>query len=66
MSEQPRILVVDDDSDVRWMLQRYLGKHGFAVEVSEDGAAMRAIPDLGVFDLVICEGRLSATLQNPR
>lgn len=55
MSEQPRILVVDDDSDVRWMLQRYLGKHGFAVEVNADGTEMRAMPDLGAFDLIILD-----------
>lgn len=55
MSQQLRILVVDDDPDVRWMLQRYLGKHGFAVEVNEDGRAMRAMPDLNVFDLVILD-----------
>jgi DNA-binding response OmpR family regulator len=51
----PRILVVDDDSDVRFMLHRYLGRHGFDVEVAEDGAKLRALIDGQDFDLVVLD-----------
>ncbi len=54
-SDNPRILVVDDDSDVRFMLHRYLGRHGFDVEVAEDGAKLRALIDEQLFDLVVLD-----------
>ena len=41
MSAQNAILVVDDDNDVRWLLTRYLFKHGFEIDTAVDGAAMR-------------------------
>ena len=53
--DKPRILVVDDDSDVRFMLRRYLGRHGFDVEVAEDGARLRALIADGDFDLVVLD-----------
>jgi two-component system OmpR family response regulator len=38
----PHILVVDDDPEIGALLVRYLGGHGFAVDVAADGARMRA------------------------
>jgi two-component system phosphate regulon response regulator OmpR len=51
-----KILVVDDDADVRRMLAEYLGTHGYDVETVGDGAAMqasidRARPHLVLLDL---------------
>jgi two-component system phosphate regulon response regulator OmpR len=37
-----RILVVDDDPDIRAVLVEYLGSHGYAVTAVEDGERMRA------------------------
>jgi two-component system phosphate regulon response regulator OmpR len=54
-SDNPRILVVDDDSDVRFMLKRYLGRHGFDVEVAEDGAQLRELVGEQEFDLVVLD-----------
>jgi two-component system phosphate regulon response regulator OmpR len=53
---QPKILIVDDDADVRRMLTEYLGGHGYTVQVVGDGAAMNAqllrqLPDLVLLDL---------------
>ena len=53
-----RILVVDDDPELRELLRSYLGGNGFAVDVAEDGAAMRrrmaaAAPDLVILDLML-------------
>jgi len=51
-----RILVVDDDADVRNVLARSLGADGYVVDVVPDGAAARQAlsstpPDLVVLDL---------------
>lgn len=53
-----RILVVDDDPELRELLRGYLGGNGYAVDVAEDGAAMRskmaaAAPDLVILDLML-------------
>ncbi|MBS1133521.1 MAG: Response regulator receiver domain, partial [Burkholderiaceae bacterium] len=37
-----RILVVDDDADVRQMLVDYLGTHGYDVVAAANGTQMRA------------------------
>jgi two-component system phosphate regulon response regulator OmpR len=36
------VLVVDDDDDIRDMLNTYLTEHGYRVRLAHDGAAMRA------------------------
>jgi DNA-binding response OmpR family regulator len=51
-----RILVVDDESDIRELLRELLGRAGYDVEVAEDGrAGLRALfgarPDLVVLDV---------------
>ncbi len=55
MSERPRILVVDDDSDVRFMLERYLTRHGFQVDTVENGARMREVIGGSDFELVVLD-----------
>lgn len=52
------ILVVDDDFELRALLQRFLGEHGFQVRTAEDGkgldrALQRDPPDLVVLDLMM-------------
>lgn len=53
-----RILVVDDDPELRALLQRFLGEHGFHVRTAEGGSAMdvslrRDPADLIVLDLMM-------------
>ena len=53
-----RILVVDDDPDIRGLVCEFLGRHGFLVEAAEDGPAMeralaREPADLVVLDLML-------------
>jgi two-component system, OmpR family, response regulator len=40
--EATRVLVVDDDPEIRKMLAEYLADHGYAVALAANGAAMRA------------------------
>ncbi len=55
MTTQHKILVVDDDSDLRWMVNKYLGKHDYAVTLAEDGIKMREALELESFDLAILD-----------
>lgn len=53
-----KILVVDDEATVRFLLSRVLSHAGFAVEVATDGEAalqriQAACPDLVVLDLMM-------------
>jgi two-component system phosphate regulon response regulator OmpR len=55
VSGASRILVVDDDPDLRWMVEKYLSKHDFAVTLAEDGEKMREILEEQSFDLAILD-----------
>ena len=53
-----RILVVDDDPDLRELLHSYLSTNGFTVDTASDGVAMQAalataFPDAIVLDLML-------------
>lgn len=57
-SPSPRILVVDDDPDIRELLSGYLRQARFDVDTAEDGVAMwarmeAACPDLVILDLML-------------
>jgi two-component system, OmpR family, phosphate regulon response regulator OmpR len=57
-SAQPRIIVVDDDPELRNLLQRFLAEHGFAVRVVPGGSALstqlaREPADAIVLDLMM-------------
>jgi DNA-binding response OmpR family regulator len=55
MSKGSRILVVDDDADLRWMVEKYLSKHEFVVTLAEDGEQMREVLEKQEFDLAILD-----------
>ena len=55
MSNGFRILVVDDDADLRWMVEKYLSKHEFSVTLAEDGEQMREVLEQQSFDLAILD-----------
>ena len=55
MSASPHILIVDDDSEIRDLLGRYLRKHGYRVDAAADGRAMTRLLETGRFDLVVLD-----------
>jgi len=55
---QDHVLIVDDDAEIRGLLQEYLQKQGYRVSTAADGKALRgalegAGPDLIVLDLML-------------
>ena len=56
MAANGRILIVEDDRDVREMLFEYLGSHGYEVAAAESGGEMReaierTLPDVVLLDV---------------
>jgi two-component system phosphate regulon response regulator OmpR len=50
-----RILIVDDDLEIRTLLTRYLNEHGFTTRAVEDGIAMRRLLERESFDVLILD-----------
>lgn len=60
MSQNPHIVIVDDEAPAREMVGDYLKMHGFAVTLCDGGTSLRAaiekaVPDLVVLDLNMAE-----------
>ena len=55
MTEQPHILVVDDDREIRDLVARYLSKHGLRVRAAADGREMRQALDDWSIDLIVLD-----------
>ncbi len=53
--QPPRILVVDDETDIRNLLQEILEDEGYSVQVAEDGASARVILNDKPVDLVLLD-----------
>lgn len=54
-TEQPKVLVVDDDPDVTAILSRYLMGQGLGVRIAESGAQVRAALNPPDFDVVLLD-----------
>jgi two-component system phosphate regulon response regulator OmpR len=55
MGERARLIVVDDEPDVRSMLQEYLDGMGFAVRAADSGATLRRLLAAEAADLVLLD-----------
>jgi two-component system OmpR family response regulator len=51
----PHILVVDDDREIRDLLNRFLVKHGLRVSTARDGVEMSRVLDGAAIDLVVLD-----------
>lgn len=54
-AERPRLLVVDDDAELRELAEAYLTQQGFDVTTVADGPSMDARLETEAFDLVILD-----------
>ena len=50
-----RVLLVEDEDLLRWSIERYLAKHGLAVEAVNDGAQAMARLAAGAYDVVVTD-----------
>ena len=55
MIRQPHVLVVDDDREIRTLLEKYLGRNGFRVSLAADVPAADAVLAAGRVDLVVLD-----------
>jgi len=55
---RPRILVVDDESDIRLLNAEVLRRSGYEVEAVPDGAAAWDVLQMNKFDLLITDNRM--------
>ncbi|MGQ7958231.1 response regulator [Pseudomonas sp. SP16.1] len=55
MADGQRVLVVDDDAEVRQLLLDYLGNHGYAVSACADSTALRQALQDGLPDLILLD-----------
>lgn len=54
-SHPQRILIVDDDTELRHLVAEYLGGSGYELAIAGDGLAMRAVLSEQVVDLVVLD-----------
>ena len=55
MREQPHILIVDDDREIRDLVAKYLSRHELRVRGARDGREMRKVLDDWSIDLIILD-----------
>ena len=58
MNDKTHILVVDDEPELRDMIEEYLVQQGFSVTLAENGAALRRIVAERPVDLVVLDIRM--------
>ncbi len=51
----PRILIVDDDEDIRTLLADYLGEQGWLISTAPDGERMQQVLDTTPIDLIVLD-----------
>ncbi|MEE7546470.1 response regulator, partial [Xanthomonas sp. Kuri4-1] len=54
-STMHRLLVVDDDVDIRTLLAEQLGRAGYQVSTASDGAQMRQVLEREHVDLIVLD-----------
>jgi two-component system OmpR family response regulator len=55
LSETARLLIIDDDREIRDLVSRFLSKHGFRVSTGRDGKEMHAALAVEHIDLIILD-----------
>lgn len=55
MDRPAKIIVLDDEAELRNMLQRFLRSHGFEVRIAEDGKRLDRYLEREPFDLLVLD-----------
>jgi len=55
MEKMPHILVVDDHAEIRELVQRFLGDHGYRVTTAPNGTGMKRILADAAIDLIVLD-----------
>jgi two-component system response regulator AtoC len=58
MEQKKRLLIIDDEENLRHLLQSILEKEGYAVSLAEDGRQGLALVQQQDFDLILCDLRM--------
>ncbi len=58
MSKKHSVLIIDDDTYICHVLEKYLEQNGFITETAFSGSSAKSIIDKHDFDLVLCDFRL--------
>ncbi len=53
-----KILIIDDDQDIRLLLDRFLSKNGFTTETASQGESAIELLKQHTFDLILCDFKL--------
>lgn len=55
MESTPHIAIVDDHADIRELVARYLGQHGYRVSTAESAASLRRLLQRSALDLIVLD-----------
>ncbi|OPB00927.1 DNA-binding response regulator [Pseudomonas fluorescens] len=55
MESSPHIIVVDDHRDIRDLVGKYLGQHGYRISTAENSSSLRRLMDHSAPDLIILD-----------
>lgn len=55
MEPTPHIAIVDDHADIRELVARYLGQHGYRVSTADSAASLRRLLQRSALDLVVLD-----------
>jgi two-component system OmpR family response regulator len=55
MESSPHIAVVDDHRDIRELVSRYLGQHGYRVSAADSAPALRRLLERSALDLIVLD-----------
>jgi len=58
MQKKKSVLIIDDEENMRHMLQTMLSRYGYVVTTAPDGAGGLAEIDRSVFDFILCDVKM--------
>ncbi|MDH3346994.1 MAG: sigma-54 dependent transcriptional regulator [Desulfobulbaceae bacterium] len=59
MQEQKKLLIIDDEENMRKMLTSLLSRHGYEIQTASDGVEGISYLERGKFDFVLCDIKMA-------